>query len=423
PISINGNLDINSRTFFMGNTAHRLSFGASAAVSGNRGPGIILDPSKPRYSSFNNQSQRPVNFDKTIPYFTNHGYYVQDNASGTVFGKKYTATIGLRTDVQNGFAAFQPRLSVMYHLSNAWSTSFAYGISTKAPSLADRYPAPAWIDIPVLDLYNGYANQSLFLVYTRKIETDNSRLRAAKSRSFEWGLNFKNPWSKASLVAYARINTDGFNSYGQYEPLYVPNYKYTVDPVTQKINYYPSGDSTLYAAIKRYTITNGLYTADYGAELMFSTKDIAPLSTSFSLRASLTYSKYDARGDREVVAVSDNYIQAGKPALFGVYRPKSNSSVSMISTVSSITHIPKLGFIVTLSTDLIMIKTTRNNPKSNDPIGYIDRQMQYVPIDGKEAGSAAYDYLRLTAADRLTTSLPFIYPCINVTIAKEIRKR
>lgn len=423
PISINGSINLTSKTFFTGNISHRLSAGSQFSSSGNKGPGTIVDPDKPRWigSSLTYRSERPVDLDKTLPFLSNWGMYVQDNASGKLFNRKYTATLGFRTDIQNGFVGYAPRIGVTYALSHAWGLNLAYGISTKALSLADRYPTPAWIDIPILDLYNGYAAQSLFLVYTKKIIPDNSFLKASRNRSIEAGVTFNNKWSNASLYLYANKNINGYNSTSTPILVNVPDYSYTIDSA-HKISYYPTGTQTQYITT-RQKLTNGLYTGDYGAELMYSTKEIPALATGFSLRSAFTYSTYDNHGDRTLIAVNPDYQKVGKPALFGVYKPAKNHSYSLISTVATNTHIPNLGFTVTISTDVVMLQHRVNDPRSYSPIGYLDNQLNYVAINSEDVHNTEYDYLRTQPDKSVTSETHFIYPSVNITIAKEIRKK
>lgn len=424
PISLNGTFNLRSKAFFSGSLEHRLSAGVSLSSSGNNGPGTVVDPAKPRWqgSSLTYRSERPVNLKETLPFLTNLGYYIQDNISGKLAGKRYTAKLGFRADVQNGFISFEPRLGVTYTLDKNWGVSLAYGTSTKAPSLADRYPVPSWIDIPLLQLYNGYADQSLFLVYTQKIIPDNSYLKAAKSTSIELGLTFKNKWSNGSLYLYAKKNTAGFNSNSTPTLVYVPEYGYTIDD-DHTIHYYPTGDKIRYTQT-RFTVTNGLYTADYGAELMYATKEIPAIATGFSIRSAFTYSIYDDRNDTTFVAVNKGAVNQGKPALYGVYKPGRNRSYRLITTLSSITHVPSLGFTVTLSTDLTMLNHTRYDARDADPLGYLDNNMQYVAISRDKVDDTQYDYLRLAPPkESAVTATHFVYPSVNITIAKEIRKK
>ncbi|QEC70556.1 TonB-dependent receptor [Arachidicoccus ginsenosidivorans] len=136
PVTFNGSLDLSARNFNTGGFSHRLVAGATVAGSGNKGAGIIIDPERPRWGIFNNQTERPVDYSKLVPFATNFGFYVQDNLSGKIFSRKYNLNLGFRTDIQNGFAAYQPRLSGHYQLTKGWGISLAYGVSTKAPSLA-----------------------------------------------------------------------------------------------------------------------------------------------------------------------------------------------------------------------------------------------------------------------------------------------
>ena len=421
PISFNGSLELSARNFNTGHLSHRLSGGASIATSGNTGQGIIIDPERPRWGIFNNQTERPVDYSKLVPFATNVGFYIQDNLSGKLLTRKYNLNFGFRTDVQNGFASYQPRLSGHYQLTQGWGISLAYGVSTKAPSLAHRYPAPSWLDIPLLNLYNGNADQSLFLVYTRKVPTDNADLKPAKSQSLEFSLDYKGNFGGGSVTLYAKKNKDGFSSTKEYIPIILPVYDYTVR-ADHTYDYYPTDKSTFYAGVGRNVIGNGLYSGDYGIEFIYSTKEFKKLATRLSISSAINYSEFDSRFVRDIEPVSEQAIRDGSEAVFAVYNYKTSKNATWNSTVSSITHIPQLGFTVNLSMDISLLQTRETPAGDNRAIGYYTREMTFIEIDPSRRADPAYDYLKRDLEVNLKDKLPFIYTALNVSIAKEIKK-
>lgn len=160
-------------------------------------------------------------------------------------GKNYSGSLGLRGDIQNKWISWNPRLSLRYKLTDRLSVNIAYGISTKAPSMAHRYPAPTWLDIPLLTFVNtSKLDSSIYLVYTKKIIPENNYLKASRSQQLEIGLQYNDTWSNSSIYAYAKRNSNGFNSKPEFSPVTVPVYGYTLlpDPL-RKAQYYPTGDS------------------------------------------------------------------------------------------------------------------------------------------------------------------------------------
>ncbi|MFT4205168.1 MAG: TonB-dependent receptor [Chitinophagaceae bacterium] len=423
PVSLSTTIDANLANFSTGSISHLVSFGGSVSSSGNHGAGIVLDPKKPRWLAVSNKMARPYSYNY-LPDLVNYSYYIEDNMVGKLFGKNYTASVGLRSDIQNKWSSFNPRISFRYKLDEHWSVNIAYGMSTKAPSMAHRFPAPTWMDIPLLTLVNtSKLDSSLYLVYTKKIVADNSNLKASRSQQVEIGAQYKGEWFNASLYAYAKHNKNGFNSSKTYSPITLPVYGYTLlsDPL-RKATYYATGDSVTYNTLSRYVVTNGLYTADYGVEWMLQTREYKPLRTSFSMSTAFSYSDYDNRGDNITQSVDESYIEAGRTAWYGVYTATKSHNWGVLTKLSTTTHIPSLGFVVTVQSDIHWQEKSVTDAASTIPIGYLDKNLLYHPIENFDDSNPDYGYLRLTPTNQLETKLPFVYANVNVQVAKEIKK-
>ncbi|WP_343307487.1 TonB-dependent receptor [Chitinophaga niabensis] len=420
PLSLNGSLDVTSATYFTGNIVHNINLGVTFSLSGNRGEGVLLDPNRPRWGIQNDQTARPYNYN-SLPDMINTGFYLQDNIQGNLFDRPYRIGLGVRYDIQNSVGTIQPRINLSYSLTPSLELSAGFGVSTKAPSMAHRYPAPTWLDIPILNLVKIPLDSSLYLVYTRKVLADNSYLKASKATQLEGGIRYTDRWFNTSAFAYAKWNTNGFNSSETFNEVTIPAYGY-VDVQGGKPRYFQTGDSLRYNTLGNYRITNGLYTADYGLEWMLQTKDIRAIRTSFSLSTAFSYSQFDDRGDNRTVSVDKTIIEAGKPAWYGVYPAEKRRSWSLLSKVSTSTHIPKLGFIVRFTADIHWIETTDLPGKNNIPIGYLDEHLIYHPIKNFDVNDPDLGYLKLVADNASYTTLPFPYANINMQVAKEIRK-
>src|SRR5690606_38615517 len=123
-----------------GGIRHNLSYGASYSYANNGGKGIIADPDKPRWVNRGGQNDRPYNFSFN-PASHSYGFYIENAFKFNVLGKEVSTRAGLRKDIYNGKpGAWQPRINSTVKLSEPLSLNIAYGISTKSPSLAHRYP-------------------------------------------------------------------------------------------------------------------------------------------------------------------------------------------------------------------------------------------------------------------------------------------
>lgn len=415
---------------------HSLSYGIDFSSSFNNGEGIVVIPDRPRWIAINDQNERPYNYDQT-PALWSTGLYLQENLHAKVAKRSLNAGLGIRYDIQNGFGSFQPRINARYSLSRKWEVNAAFGVSTKSPTLAHRYPVPTWLDIPLLNLYNSTVGEhSLYLVYTQKIIPDNSDLKPSQTRQAELGVRFNNGFISASLFGYWKRSLNGFNSYSRYEGLLLPNYDYEYEP-GQPIRYFPTGDSSVYAGASNFVITNGLESTTRGLELMLSTRKVRAIQTSFNLSVSFSESSFYNGNDMRVFQADQSYIDAGGKAWFGVYNKQDKFNWSLMSRIGSDTHIPALGFVVSLSADIWWQRETKELNRSNLPVGYLDKDLKFVAIENFDPSNPDYGYLKLDPDMNIIvengvqtvvpktepTQLPFSYASLNMRIAKEIKKQ
>ncbi|NSL88285.1 TonB-dependent receptor [Chitinophaga sp. Mgbs1] len=433
PVTFDGNLKMTA-SYRTGSIVHGLNYGMSMSVSANNGEGIVLQPDKPRWVGTGNQNVRPYNFDKLVPALVSYGFYAQDNFTMKVAGKRLVTGIGLRYDLQNGWGSIQPRINTRYILDKHWEVTLAYGVASKSPTLAHRYPAPAWLDIPLLSVYTGYENSSLFLVYTHKQETDNSRLKPSKSSQVELGVKYNNRFLNSSLFLYSKRNMNGFNSYSEFLPLTLPEYGYNYTP-GQKPTYFPTGNYILYADVKRFVVTNGLRTENYGAEWILSTRKIPEINTSFTLSTAFSLSKYYNSNDRRMYMMDTAKIPKTGKALFGVYSREERQNWSLVSRISSDTHIPALGFVVSLAADIFWANERKVLGRGYRPTGYLDRMFRYHEIISFDPQNPDYGYLPpdpdakevnedgVIITESMNSGQPLIYAIMSMRIAKEIKKK
>jgi ferric enterobactin receptor len=422
PYNASANLDF-SGSLQTGNLTHEISYGASTYLSGNSGQGIIADPSQPfkNIPSGTYLSERPYDFD-LIRDILNFGFYGEDRVKFKFLKRDLSLNAGLRYDLQNGAASFQPRINASYQLSRRWSLRAGYGISSKAPSMAYRYPGPTYVDVPILNIYNGSVNESLYLVYTRKVVQDNVDLKPSRSSQMEFGVSADYGFFNTSLYGYIKRNRDGFNSNKVFQPLYLPEYDYTLVPGGKPI-YQPNGKTKLYATLEYNKVDNNARSDNYGVEWFVSTKKIERLQTSFNFNTSVAYTKSSNLGNT-LRAVGDGYIQNGSKAWYGIYPAQNSKNLDIMSKLSSDTHIPKLGFVVSLSLDVFWRNTTESIGQSTYPIGYLDKDVNYFPISNFNPNDPELGFLLLSPeATRKLTDPPFVYTNLSLRVAKEIRKK
>lgn len=403
-----------------GGISHNLSYGASYSYANNGGKGIIADPDKPRWVNRGGQNDRPYNFSYN-PASHSYGIYIENAFKFNLFGKEVSTRAGLRKDIYNGkTGAWQPRINSTLKLSEPMTLNIAYGISTKSPSLAHRYPSPSWLDIPLLQVYTGYADESLYLVYTHKTVPDNSHLESSRSDQMEVGVTYRNDNFRSSLFTYVKKNKNGFNSIADFKQILLPVFDYQVIP-GQKVSYFETGEYRLYSHINDFKVGNTIQSDNMGIEWMFDTRRFEAIQTAFSFSTNLSYSRYFNNANR-MTSVEDTDFSKDERVLYAVYPPEKNERLALMSKVASNTHIPKIGFIVSFNADVFWTEFTKRPADSGHPIAYINREMEYKEIAHFDVNHPVYGFLTATPRDQINTYQYMIYGIVNMSVAKEVRK-
>ncbi|MES2826654.1 MAG: TonB-dependent receptor [Bacteroidota bacterium] len=419
PINFGSALNV-SNEFATGALTHFLTAGVSFSGSSNKGQGVLADPARPRFSNSKSQNERPYNFE-LLPGIFNSGIFVEDNFKFPVFKRDLSVSAGLRYDSQNGYGNFQPRINANYEIAKDWRLNAAYGISTKSPTLAHRYPSPTYYDIPLINYFTGNVNESLLLVYTEKVVPDNSKLRPSQSAQLEFGLSVKKQHFDSSIFGYYKNNTNGFAGQDVFHPLIVPEYGYTAT-AGQKPVYFTTGKQIVYAGLKGTEILNTVSSKSYGIEWLFSTRKIRELQTSFSFNSVFNYSHYMNSG-YTIRQANDQDILAGKKAWFAFYKAAENKDYNITSRINTDTHIPKLGFVVSFILDMVWQRHNVNLNAYGLPFAYADKDYRYFPIANFNAADPDYGHLLPIGEVEGEGRLPFPYTNLSMRISKEIKKR
>lgn len=420
PMNLNANLSFLNQ-FYTGKIKHSLSVGGSFSLSSNKGQGVLFDSKRPRWAGRNSQNERPYNFE-LIPSLINTGVYLEDKFSLKLFSKLFDVSAGLRYDDQNGFGTFQPRINSSYAIAKDLKLNMAYGIATKAPTMAYRYPSPTYFDVLLLNYFTGNAKTDLLLVYTEKHVPDNKDLKPSKSTQFELGLSWDKKKFSTSIFGYIKNNTDGFYAQQTFYPMVIPIYQ-VIPNSGGKPGYFDTGKTRIEGTLDANTIKNGVSSENYGIEWFISTKKIKAIQSSFSFNSSFSLSNFHNVG-YTVRAAAEDDILAEKKAWYGIYESTGNRNWSLTSRLNSDTHIPKFGFVVSLYADVIWQQYLKNFSAFKNPIAYLDKNGNYYKIDNFDAANPDYGHLlpRPTAVDG-EGKLPFPYANLSLRLSKEIKKR
>lgn len=415
PVNGSANLNI-STNISLGDNIHVLSYGFSGSYSNNGGKGIIADPDRPRWVNTNGQNARPYSFEYLDP-LVNYGFHITDNFKVRLGGKSLASNLGFRIDQQNGSWSFQPRLSTVLKWNNNLDLTAAFGVASKSPTMAHRYPAPTFLDIPLILAYN--SEDALYLVHTEKYLADNSHLKPSKAEQLEVGVRYKHKWFNTSVNVFWKNNSDGFSTVQKYKSITVPEYDYYFDEQLRKILYEPNGNMISYYNYGGYNMDNLLNSTSYGVDWMINTKTIQGINSSLNFSTSFIYSKENPLG-LDISALNSPLEISNESIWYVAYPPKSkNSKINIMSKIGSTTHIPQLGFVVMTNFDLYWMRKTSSayGTKLQKAVGYFDMEgnLYEFPIDYPTIPSRD---LSLSIGD-----IPFVYGSLNLSVAKEMKKK
>lgn len=416
PVTASGNLKFSS-FFKIGHSLHKLSYGINSNYTNNGGKGIVYDPDRPRFVNLNSTNIRPYSFELN-PSIVNTGIYFTDNIHYKLLGKNSNANLGIRVDSQNGSLSLQPRLSTQIQFNKAWNLGLAYGISSKSPTLAQRYPPPAWIDIPLIYALNSDA--ALYLVYTEKYKSSNPHLKPSKSSQAEINLSYHNKIFSSRINAFYKAAKNGFNSVKQYQQVTLPNFDYYYDSNQQKFIYYENGTSTNHFKNSFYSIYNALSSNTYGFDWSWAIHKISALNTSLTTSTSVITSQ-ENNPVFDIEPLSSPQLINGKLISYAIYRPLSNDKKTVItSKLNTSTHIPSLGFVVMTNTDFFWYNKRKSQYKNalQPAIGYLDQNLKQVLFTDGQNNPLPTRNLSLN-----TTDQKLVYAVFSMSVAKEINKR
>ncbi|WDF67454.1 TonB-dependent receptor plug domain-containing protein [Sphingobacterium oryzagri] len=404
-----------------GKLQHAFSYGVNYTLSNNGGRGVVSDPDRPRLIGNGNQNLRPYSFEH-IPAAQNVGVYIEDQFKLTVGKRTISNNIGLRYDIQNGFGTLQPRINTRMRWNERWAFTAAFGVASKAPSLADLYPGPTYIDYDLITATTGSIDPSLYLLFTDKILIDNSQLKPAKSIQFEFGVERKSKWLSSSLYAYFKRNYDGFTAEQRLRRYVLPKFDYWLNTSTNTFEYAPvAGELLIVGGFLDYNLTNGLQSDSYGVEWFLTTPRIPVIQTSFSLNTSYSFNRYKRVADDAQTVGSRIYLDDERYIKTVYYAPLETDGQFLMTKLNTVTHIPSVGFVVNFSLDLNIFDRDQIVSSSN-PIAILDDHVNYYRMEDFGLSNEVYRQLVRESSDTRAERVPFVYGTINMGLEKEIGK-
>ncbi|MCH5715181.1 TonB-dependent receptor [Niabella hibiscisoli] len=170
-------------------------------------------------------------------------------------------------------------------------------------------------------------------------------------------------------------------------------------------------------------MNNGLSSEDYGLQFSFQTKIVAVLATSLAIRAGYTVSKYYGSNltSTEVASVTAQE----KGIVYTEFLNKRSESEGAVLSFNTNTHIPKIGFVVSVVADYEPLLKQQQDAKNIYPVSYTLATGEKILLTQEEARSEGMAYLRrgFGSTDNEKNYFPSKgFWNFNVRVAKEIRK-
>ena len=193
---------------------NRILAGMEWKMDANFGRGKVFDPLMPPSSGIRMRSYRE------IPALNQISAYVEDNISKEILGRDLKVQLGLRFDMiqpgrKEGGNVLSPRINASYDIiPDRLAVRGGWGLTAKAPPLVYLYPDKAYFDFVNFSNIGqtGIADdQTLSMITTKVYDTSNDRLRIARNRKSEIGLDFTYNDMRLSVTAYSEKLTDGYS--------------------------------------------------------------------------------------------------------------------------------------------------------------------------------------------------------------------
>jgi len=421
-----------------------IKVGAEYSLSVNKGEGMQYDINRPPVQG-DGQSVRPRSY-KSIPGMHTMSYFLENNTELNFAGTTFTLQAGVRVNtlfvdplaLRGNITTIDPRINASYQFLSKENNSVfndlsivgGFGIASKMPSMSYLYPNPAYYDYISFNSYvSGDASRTLGVITTNVIDnTANPNLKPSTSYKYEIGLSGRINRIRGSITYF---NERYENEYGYTTVPYMLGYnKYTIPTAVaaDALPFYQDGavwyntpastvpqqaDVYYQKEIKGYSMPSNVYrTLKHGIEYSFNFGEIKPLKTDVIVDGAWFYIKRRSTGysynSNRVAYQEDgqtrfNSYLAVLPAGSGTEQNRVNTNFRFV------THIPAVKLVFTTTVQVVWYESARyiyeddngNNlyyKTSNangeilmvDPIGFYDKNMNFIPWDRSYEGVVDY---------------------------------
>ena len=359
---------------------NKIIAGADFKSDGNLGKGKVYD-NETAPSPGNSFSSERIRHYYDIPFMNQFSLYAEDLYKQTFGRNEFVLSAGVRYDNINGKNIVAPRANASITLFDRVTVRGGYGITAKAPSLVYLYPENAYFDMPLYS--SGYKSdpaEELYIVKTNIYSAENPDLKIATNNKAEAGVDIR-LWDdrRLSLTAYLEKMQNGYSLIRTLNTFHLVDLpRYTA--VKENAGALPELElEGTYKAWKSYYVpSNTAVRNKKGLEFELDLGRFDAIRTSFNLSGAWMRESYSDNS----YSFSENIRPGQNGSLdrnIGVYEPNRIVSYrERLVTTLRITHnIPKIGFVVTLTSQLTALDKSWSTYSTDMFTKYISR------IDGK----------------------------------------
>ena len=425
PVGFTASLDFNAG-YNTGGITHFLTFGGNYNYGRNKGLGQVVDPAYPRATAAvstgplsSSRAERYYNFDRAVAQ-QDIGVYVEDIFKTMIAERYLHVRSGVRMDIQNGFISGSPRINANYEVNKALRIGLAYGVAYKSPALAQRYPGPTFIEIPVLNAYTGNVAESQALIYVQRYDASNKELRSSRNQTLELSAQYKENGFSMSMNIYSKWSRNGINTQAYYDVKELPVYTAEVQSGAKPI---VTQTGTRKVLLTTHVFKNNLYSNSNGIELIVTSPKITAIATSLNLSIGFNRTHYKNTAPEWTTVTDGVNNTLDDYAMTGRY-PSANYVTSFSNgRITSITHIPKIRLILQFIAECNFLQKTIRAAQSGIPTAYYTNALDFVEIKNFDKNNAMYGHLYKPESELNAESVPGMIMNYHLSVGKEIHKR
>jgi hypothetical protein len=353
-INVNAKLKVNFNKRW-GNINNRIIAGVDFKADGNVGRGKVYDEQNPPLRAFNNRAYRNRPY-ADIPFIYQLGVFVEDYYQHA-FGERYlNIAAGARFDYINQKSVLAPRVNASFDLlPETLTLRGGYGITAKAPTLLYLYPENAYFDYR---LTPDISPEEVLLCETHIFSAENPLLEIATNRKIEMGMDVR--WKKKyrlSITAYDELRENDYSFSNTLNTFRLVEYKqYTIDrqvtgaPPVLKL----SNTANVFAIYSEPGNNN--YSHNRGVEFELDLGRFDAIRTSFYINGAWERRTSKSRDYSFSTLSRANELERN----IGIYEKGRLSSESerCLTTVRITHNIPAIGFVITLTSQILWLSNT-----------------------------------------------------------------